>query len=146
MPTDIISGGNSSILTEPNQVCFNQYCNSNYPYGIGGNAMALATLELFVPTPFMDQEAGSSVRTSFFVEAGNVWDTEFDYEKYRNLPSDQFAKIYDFSDPSELRASYGISVQWLSPMGPMVFSLARPIREVKNDRLEVFSFNIGTTF
>ena len=141
-PTDVIDGTQTSnkLPGEVNQLQINDYS------AIGGNAMALATLELFVPTPFMDQEAGSSVRTSFFVEAGNVWDTEFDYEKYRNLPSDQFAKIYDFSDPSELRASYGISVQWLSPMGPMVFSLARPIREVENDRLEVFSFNIGTTF
>lgn len=112
---------------------------------VGGNAQALATLELFVPTPFVD-DAVSSVRTSFFVEGGNVWDTEFDYDSYRSLPQSEFEKIYDYSDPKEFRASYGISVQWLSPMGPMVFSLARPLREVKGDRLEVFSFNIGTTF
>lgn len=140
-PLDLIDGrGPGTISGEPNELLLNK--NS----AIGGNAMALATLELFVPTPFIDDEAGSSVRTSFFVEAGNVWDTEFDYDGFRTLPSEQFDKIYDFSDPSEYRASYGISVQWLSPMGPMVFSLARPIREVENDRLEVFSFNIGTTF
>ncbi len=72
--------------------------------------------------------------------------TEFNYDRYRQLAETEFEKIYDFSDPKEFRASYGISVQWLSPMGPMVFSLARPLREVEGDRLEVFSFNIGTTF
>ena len=139
-PIDVIDGGSRPIAGDPNQLRINEYS------AIGGNAMALATLELFVPTPFLDEGAGSSVRTSFFVEAGNIWDTEFDYESYRSLPSEQFAKIYDFSDPSEFRASYGISVQWLSPMGPMVFSLARPLKQVENDKLEVFSFNIGTTF
>ena len=139
-PIDIIAGQSPSIIGDPSglQVLSNS--------AIGGNAQALATLELFVPTPFVDEGAGSSVRTSFFVEGGNVWDTEFDYDKYREFSASDFDQIYDFSDPKEFRASYGISVQWLSPMGPMVFSLARPLREVEGDRLEVFSFNIGTTF
>jgi len=111
---------------------------------IGGNAMALATLEMFVPLPFISDDSASSLRTSFFVDAGNVWDTTFDYDQYKNL--DGAEQIYDYSDPTEFRASYGVSVQWLSPMGPMVFSLARPLREVEGDNLEVFSFNIGTTF
>ena len=139
-PIDIIAGQSPSIIGDPSRL--QVFSNS----AIGGNAQALATLELFVPTPFVDEGAGSSVRTSFFVEGGNVWDTEFDYDKYREFSASDFDQIYDFSDPKEFRASYGISVQWLSPMGPMVFSLARPLREVEGDRLEVFSFNIGTTF
>ncbi|GLS82718.1 outer membrane protein assembly factor BamA [Paraferrimonas haliotis] len=113
---------------------------------IGGNALATATAELIVPTPFLDESYRNSVRTSVFVDVGNVWDTEFDYDSYRFLPADQFAMIDDFSDPSRIRASYGISVQWISPMGPMVFSLARPLVTQNNDRTEVFSFNIGQTF
>lgn len=139
-PIDTITGGNRSIYGDPNQIGINR--NSS----IGGNALALATIELFVPTPFLDESASSSVRTSFFVEGGNVWDTEFDYNRYSNFPAAEFAKIYDYADPSLYRASYGMSVQWLSPMGPMVFSLARPLKEVAGDELEVFSFNIGTTF
>jgi outer membrane protein insertion porin family len=139
-PIDIITGQVSPIYSDPRSLGINN--NS----AIGGNAQALATLELFVPTPFVDEGAGSSVRTSFFVEGGNVWDTEFEYDRYLKFSETEFNKIYDYSDPKEFRASYGISVQWLSPMGPMVFSLARPLREVEGDRLEVFSFNIGTTF
>ncbi len=139
-PIDIIDGKNPPIYGDPNQIGINKYSS------IGGNALALATMELFVPTPFLDEGASSSVRTSVFVEAGNVWDTEFDFNKYSNFPASEIDKIYDFADPSLYRASYGLSVQWLSPMGPMVFSLARPLKEVKGDELEVFSFNIGTTF
>jgi len=138
-PIDIITGQSSILYGDPRSLAVSNNA------ALGGNAQALATLELFVPTPFIDGPS-SSVRTSFFVEAGNVWDTEFDYDRYKELAQSEFEKIYDYSDPNEFRASYGISVQWISPMGPMVFSLARPLREVEGDRLEVFSFNIGTTF
>lgn len=113
---------------------------------IGGNAIATASLELIVPTPFLDEAYTNSVRTSFFVDAGNVWDTEFDYDSYRYLPVEQFDKLEDYSDPARIRASWGMSVQWLSPMGPMVFSLAWPIKEYEDDETEIFSFNIGKTF
>lgn len=148
-PIDIITDQSNLIYGDPTTISYSQYGVQNNPkrgFAIGGNAQALATLELFVPTPFVDEGAGSSVRTSLFVEGGNVWDTEFDYDRYRQFSASEFDKIYDFSDPSEFRASYGISFQWLSPMGPLVFSLARPLREVEGDKLEVFSFNIGTTF
>ncbi|USD36767.1 MULTISPECIES: outer membrane protein assembly factor BamA [Ferrimonas] len=113
---------------------------------IGGNGIATLSAELIIPTPFLDESYKNSVRTSFFVDAGNVWDTEFDYESYRALPQSEFEKIQDYSDPMRIRASAGLSVQWLSPMGPMVFSLAKPIKEYEGDDNEVFSFNIGRTF
>ncbi|TVP15131.1 outer membrane protein assembly factor BamA [Shewanella sp. KCT] len=113
---------------------------------IGGNAIATASVEMIVPTPFLDEAYTNSVRTSFFVDAGNVWDTEFDYDAYRFLPAEQFDKLSDYSDPGRIRASAGMSVQWLSPMGPMVFSLAWPIKKYEDDDTEIFSFNIGKTF
>ncbi len=113
---------------------------------IGGNAIATLSFELIVPTPFLDEAYSNSVRSSFFVDAGNVWDTEFEYDSYRDNAQSEFDKIQDYSDPSRIRASYGLSVQWISPMGPMVFSLAQPIKEYEGDKTEVFSFNIGRTF
>jgi outer membrane protein insertion porin family len=113
---------------------------------VGGNAMALAGVELIVPTPFLDESYASSVRTSLFWDAGNVWDTEFNLSSYENLQPDEYAKLADFSDPSRFRSSAGLSVQWLSPMGPMIFSFAKSIREEEGDDSSFFSFNIGQTF
>ncbi|MCC4831027.1 outer membrane protein assembly factor BamA [Shewanella sp. 10N.7] len=134
------SGDSCSLPGEPNQI---QVSSGR---SIGGNAIATASMEMIVPTPFLDEAYSNSVRTSFFVDAGNVWDTEFDYDSYRYLPADEFDKLEDYSDPSRIRASWGMSVQWLSPMGPMVFSLAWPIKEYEDDETEIFSFNIGKTF
>ncbi|MBT1444771.1 outer membrane protein assembly factor BamA [Shewanella sp. JM162201] len=134
------SGDGCSLPGDPNEIWLNQ------GRSIGGNAVATASLELIVPTPFLDEAYTNSVRTSFFVDAGNVWDTEFDYDSYRTLPAEEFAKLDDYSDPSRIRASWGMSVQWLSPMGPMVFSLAWPLKEYEDDDTEIFSFNIGKTF
>ncbi|WOT04234.1 outer membrane protein assembly factor BamA [Shewanella youngdeokensis] len=132
-----------STCTLPGDASSIQVSSGN---SIGGNAIVTASLELIVPTPFLDEAYSNSVRTSFFVDAGNVWDTEFDYDSYRYLPVEEFDKLQDYSDPSRIRASWGMSVQWISPMGPMVFSLAWPIKEYEDDETEVFSFNIGQTF
>lgn len=114
---------------------------------LGGNAMLIGGAELIVPTPFIDEGADSQVRTSFFIDAGNVWDTEFDFDEYQNLEvlngSDP---LLDYSDWSSIRTSAGISVQWISPMGPLVFSFSRALSKELGDDAKFFTFNIGTTF
>ena len=114
---------------------------------LGGNAMALAGLELIVPTPFLDVEYDSSVRTSLFYDVGNVWDTEFDYDAYKDLSlSVNSDPLMDYSDWKKFRSSAGLSVQWVSPMGPLVFSFSRAIKERPGDDAKFFTFNIGQTF
>ena len=113
---------------------------------VGGNALLLAGIELIVPTPFLDEGFSNSVRSSFFVDAGNVWDTEFNIDDYRSLSANQFAILDDFSDSGRYRASAGMSIQWLSPMGPMIFSFAKPLKEELGDDTKFFTFNIGKTF
>lgn len=116
-------------------------------YAVGGNAKVVGGLELIVPTPFIDEGMRNSVRTSVFVDVGTVWDTEFDYDQYKDLdlvPNSQ--PLSDYSDPGDFRVSAGVSVQWISPMGPLTFSLGRALKEVEGDETQVFSFNIGTTF
>ena len=117
---------------------------------IGGNAMAILTLELITPTPFLSDDYRNSVRTSVFVDAGNVWDTEFDINRYAGLTPRVTVRnqpeLADYSDPGLIRATAGVSLQWISPMGPLTFSLAKIIKKYEGDLQENFSFNIGTTF
>lgn len=111
---------------------------------VGGNAIALASMELIVPTPFASDEARSQVRTSLFIDMASVWDTEFDYRSGGASYGDRY--YYDYSDPSKYRSSYGVALQWMSPMGPLVFSLAKPIKKYDGDDEEFFTFTIGRTF
>ncbi len=113
---------------------------------IGGNAKAVAGMELIVPTPFLDEDNTSSVRTSFFVDAANVWDTEFNVDRYQNLGPDERAKLEDYSDPMRFRVSTGLSLQWISPMGPMLISFAYPLQQEEDDDTKTISFNISNTF
>jgi outer membrane protein insertion porin family len=112
----------------------------------GGNARVLATLELIFPIPFAEES--NSLRTSAFIDIGNVWNTKFDRQNdYGDLNSEaEFAEIPDYSDPNTYRVSAGISLQWLSPMGPLTLSLSKPIQQEESDKTESFSFNIGKTF
>ncbi|MCG3758462.1 outer membrane protein assembly factor BamA [Vibrio cincinnatiensis] len=110
----------------------------------GGNAIALASMELIVPTPFASDEARSQVRTSLFIDMASVWDTEFDYRSGGASYGNRY--YYDYSDPSKYRSSYGVALQWMSPMGPLVFSLAKPIKKYDGDNEEFFTFTIGRTF
>jgi outer membrane protein insertion porin family len=113
---------------------------------LGGNAMILGGLELIFPTPFIEDDSSNSVRTSLFVDAGNVWDTEFDYDEYSRLSNVSSYELLDYSDWTLFRSSAGISVQWISPMGPMVFSFSRALQERSGDDAKFFTFNIGQTF
>jgi len=114
---------------------------------VGGNAKYTMSAEVIFPMPFLDEAYTRQVRSSIFVDAGEVWDTEFDYDYYSQL-SCSFNCEYagDYSKPGRIRVSMGTQLTWVSPMGPLVFTLAWPLKEFEGDKTEVFSFNIGDTF
>ena len=49
-------------------------------------------------------------------------------------------------DGEGLRSSVGIALDWMSPVGPMNFTLAYPVSKKTGDKTETFRFNLGTTF
>ena len=47
---------------------------------------------------------------------------------------------------SELRSSIGVGLSWISPMGPLRFSYALPMRRQVADKIQRLQFQIGTSF
>ncbi|WP_456469780.1 outer membrane protein assembly factor BamA [Caminibacter sp.] len=44
------------------------------------------------------------------------------------------------------RASYGIQLEWITPMGPLSFILANPLKSKDEDDLKKFEFSMGANF
>jgi outer membrane protein insertion porin family len=47
---------------------------------------------------------------------------------------------------SELRASVGLGLSWISPLGPLRFSYGVPVRKQITDKIQRLQFQIGTSF
>ncbi|TEW56695.1 outer membrane protein assembly factor BamA [Psychromonas sp. RZ22] len=114
---------------------------------VGGNAKYTLSAELIFPAPFLDEAYSRQVRSSLFVDAGEAWDTEYNYDAYSRFSCSYNCDYAgDYSKPGRMRASFGTQLTWVSPMGPLIFTLALPIKEYEGDRTEIFSFNIGDVF
>ena len=108
--------------------------------------MATASVELIVPTPFVGDKSQNSVRTSLFVDAASVWNTKWKSDKEGLKSSPIYATLPDYSKAGRVRASTCVAFQWQSPIGPLVFSYAKPIKKYENDDVEQFQFSIGGSF
>ncbi len=103
---------------------------------LGGSRMAVANAELLFPLPGLKDS--KAVRFSLFFDAGSLWDKE------RTINSSTGEMEGGFSDG--LRYSTGLAFTWLSPMGPLKFSYAVPLKKKREDNLQRFQFQMGTTF
>ena len=71
---------------------------------------------------------GRAVRASVFGDVGQI---------YANG---------DQPDFESFRFSAGVGVAWNSPIGPLKFSYAVPVKSKPGDRLQRFQFQVGTVF
>ncbi len=114
----------------------NFYLDDDYD-SFGGNILAVASLELLFPLPFVPDR--NRVRSSFFVDAGNVFSSSCT-ERQSLLKN-----CSDF-DTGELRYAAGLSVTYLSPFGPLTFYVAAPFGDKEGDDTKTFDFTVGTGF
>ncbi|MAE03494.1 MAG: outer membrane protein assembly factor BamA [Porticoccaceae bacterium] len=112
-------------------------CNTSYiddPDPIGGNVQVELGAEVIFPLPFLKDQR--SVQSSFFVDAGNIFNTKC---------GDTQVNCFK-PDLGELRYSVGVGATWLSGFGPITFSIAKPLNSNESDETEVFQFSLGNQF
>ena len=125
-------GSEFGYVASSGQLAYAVVDNDNDPFG--GNVLIEGGAELLFPLPFIKDQ--SQLRTAFFLDAGNVFDTSCG-------PSQQSCNDVDFG---ELRYSVGVGLTWITGFGPMSFSLAKPINSGDFDEEEVFQFTLGRGF
>lgn len=93
---------------------------------LGGNKKINLNFEVLTPFPGAGNDR--TLRMFAFVDVGNV---------------------YGESQPmrwNEMRASTGIGISWISPVGPLRLAFATPIRKFTGDKIQTVQFQIGTSF
>ncbi len=96
------------------------------PVYLGGAKKLVLNAEFMMPFPGAGND--KTLRLYGFTDVGRAFD---DSEKL---------------SLSELRVSAGIGLSWISPMGPLRFSYATPIRQQTGDKIQRLQFQIGTSF
>jgi len=93
---------------------------------VGGDFKVVGGVELAFPTPFVGSQSGT--RIALFVDTGYV---------YENISA---------FEADKMRGSFGLSVTWEAPIGPIVISYAFPFNDRPGDQTEDLQFSFGTTF
>ncbi len=95
---------------------------------VGGNYAAALNLEANLPKILPES---SNTDISVFFDTGSVWGVDYDSS---------------IAESNILRSSTGVSVSWLSPLGPMSFVFASSLKKASTDKTEFFNFSLGTSF
>lgn len=93
---------------------------------LGGPKKVTLNAELVAPFPGAGNDR--TLRVFGFVDAGNVFG---DNEKISF---------------GEMRASVGLGLSWISPLGPLRIAYAQPVRKQAGDKIQKLQFQIGTSF
>jgi outer membrane protein insertion porin family len=108
---------------------------------LGGTRKAIFNMEF--STPFPGAGNDKSLRLYTFLDAGNVF-----AERTASMTDAQWKA------QNRLRASAGLGISWISPLGPLRLAYAVPLKYQKldeangiaADRTQRFQFQIGTSF
>ena len=95
---------------------------------IGGNYAAALNVTSTIPQLL---ENSQNIDFLFFIDVANIWGVDYD------------ASI---DDKNKIRSSLGIGMDWMTPIGPINFTLSETISKADTDITESFRFNLGTTF
>ncbi|MFV0277850.1 MAG: outer membrane protein assembly factor BamA, partial [Parahaliea sp.] len=117
---------------ETGKLVYSVYDDDPDPFG--GNVLVEGSAELLFPLPFIKDR--SKLRSAFFVDVGNVFNTQCSANQLN---------CFDI-DADELRYSVGVGVSWITGFGPMTFSLAKPLNAGPDDDEEIFQFTLGKGF
>ena len=93
---------------------------------LGGTRRVNINGELYLPVPGTGSDR--SLRWFTYLDAGNVWGER------------------EPVDLATLRASAGVGLSWISPLGPLKLSYGSPVRKKPEDRIQKLQFQIGTAF
>ena len=128
------AGGNGSVRGYQTAVLGPKDKNG---YALGGNQRLVGNAELFFPIPGLKDD--QSLRMSTFLDAGAT------FGPGDVNPAGGAARYGSFAF-GDLRYSVGVAVLWVSPLGPLKFSLGKALAPQQGDKTEVFQFTLGNTF
>ncbi len=98
---------------------------------LGGSKRVVGNVQFYLPFPGTQQDR--SLRWFAFADGGQVFGTN-------GFGNDT---AIDFG---QMRYSAGIGLSWISPLGPLQLSFARPLNSKPGDNTQIFQFQIGTGF
>jgi len=93
---------------------------------LGGAKKITLNAEFMVPFPGAGNDR--TLRMFGFADVGNVYGA---------------SESVNFG---QMRASTGVGISWISPMGPLRLAFAHPVRKRAGDRIQRLQFQIGTAF
>ncbi|BAH83059.1 outer membrane protein assembly factor BamA [Candidatus Ishikawella capsulata] len=104
----------------------------------GGNAMASFTLEALFPIPYMPDKFRDIFRTSIFIDAGTIWDSN-----WKNTHESIKSNIPNFASMYKYRVSTGLQLQCKSPIGLITLAFIHPLVFFKGDKTHRVEFHFG---
>jgi outer membrane protein insertion porin family len=115
---------------------------------LGGSMYWGASVEFQTPLYFLPKEVGIKLAT--FADAGSVWN----YQGPTSWNVTGETLTVGLGDPSMIRSSVGVGLVWDSPLGPLRFDLAYPLKKYCDnstgaqvcDHTQIFRFSGGTKF